>query len=90
MPITYHRRSLVEAKMYCFKRLGERVKRQPLPRSVTEVYAITDWARGSSRVAGQPLRRKAAGRGVRQGYYRATSSAFLNTEHRSRPPSFAW
>ena len=33
----YHRRSLVEAKMGCFKRLGERVMARDFKRQVTEL-----------------------------------------------------
>ena len=33
----YHRRSLVETKMGCFKRLGERVMAQDFERQVTEL-----------------------------------------------------
>ena len=32
----YHRRSLVETKMHCFKRLGERVMARAFERQVTE------------------------------------------------------
>ena len=33
----YHRRSLVETKMHCFKRLGERVMAKTFERQVTEL-----------------------------------------------------
>ena len=33
----YHRRSLVETKMHCFKRLGERVMARTFERQVTEL-----------------------------------------------------
>ena len=34
----YHRRSLVETKMHCFKRLGERVMARTFERQVTELH----------------------------------------------------
>ena len=34
----YHRRSLVETKMHCFKRLGERVMARTLERQVVELH----------------------------------------------------
>ena len=34
----YHRRSLVETKMYCFKRLGERVMARTFERQVAELH----------------------------------------------------
>ena len=34
----YHRRSLVETKMNCFKRLGERVMARTFERQVTELH----------------------------------------------------
>ena len=34
----YHRRSLVETKMYCFKRLGERVMARTFERQVVELH----------------------------------------------------
>jgi hypothetical protein len=34
----YHRRSLVEAKMHCFKRLGERVMARTFERQSTELH----------------------------------------------------
>ena len=34
----YHRRSLVETKMYCFKRLGERVMARTFERQDTELH----------------------------------------------------
>ncbi len=34
----YHRRSLMETKMHCFKRLGERVMARTLERQVTELH----------------------------------------------------
>ena len=34
----YHRRSLVEAKMHCFKRLGERVTARTFERQVVELH----------------------------------------------------
>lgn len=34
----YHRRSLVETKMHCFKRLGERVIAKAFERQVTELH----------------------------------------------------
>lgn len=34
----YHRRSLVESKMHCFKRLGERVMARTFERQVTELH----------------------------------------------------
>lgn len=36
--IGFHRRSLVETKMNCFKRLGERVMARTFERQVTELY----------------------------------------------------
>ena len=36
--IGYHRRSLVETKMNCFKRLGERVMARTFERQVTELH----------------------------------------------------
>ena len=35
---SYHRRSLVETKMYCFKRLGERVMARTFERQVVELH----------------------------------------------------
>lgn len=35
---SYHRRSLVETKMHCFKRLGERVMARTFERQVTELH----------------------------------------------------
>mgnify|MGYP006194718883 CR=1 FL=1 len=34
----YHRRSLVETKMHCFKRLGERVMARTFERQVVELH----------------------------------------------------
>ena len=34
----YHRRSLVESKMHCFKRLGERVMARTFERQVVELH----------------------------------------------------
>jgi hypothetical protein len=34
----YHRRSLIETKMHCFKRLGERVMARTFERQVTELH----------------------------------------------------
>ena len=34
----YHRRSLVETKMHCFKRLGERVSARTFDRQVVELH----------------------------------------------------
>lgn len=34
----YHGRSLVETKMYCFKRLGERVMARTFERQVVELH----------------------------------------------------
>ena len=34
----YHRRSLVETKMHCFKRLGERVTARTFDRQVVELH----------------------------------------------------
>lgn len=34
----YHRRSLVQSKMHCFKRLGERVLARTLGRQVVELH----------------------------------------------------
>lgn len=34
----YHRRSLVETKMHCFKRLGERVTARTFERQVVELH----------------------------------------------------
>lgn len=34
----YHRRSLVETKMYCFKRLGERVTARTFVRQLVELH----------------------------------------------------
>lgn len=34
----YHRRSLVDTKMHCFKRLGKRVMARTFERQVTELH----------------------------------------------------
>ena len=50
----YHRRSLVETKMHCFKRQGERVMARTFERQVVELHVRVAWLNRFSQL-GRPV-----------------------------------